>query len=225
MKGSDSSIHGGHHGGHHEEDERLVSRAEMRRMADLLVEAMGRMFDARLLAAGGRGPRRDQEDHHREEFGDENSGFGHGFDWFGDVRGGYGGGRRADFDNQRGRRHAHERRVRFEDEEFEDHEEGSDVENPFGRGWRFDRRHHHRRADFEDRGSHRARRHYDDPDNIARVKLSIPKFSEKDNADEYLEWAEQCDHIFRVHDLSDQRCVNLASVEFSGYALTWWNQV
>jgi hypothetical protein len=28
-----------------------------------------------------------------------------------------------------------------------------------------------------------------------------------------------------VHNLSDQRRVNLASVEFSGYALTWWNQV
>ena len=41
----------------------------------------------------------------------------------------------------------------------------------------------------------------------------------------YLEWAEQCNQIFRVHNLSDQRRVNLASVEFSGYALTWWNQV
>ena len=28
-----------------------------------------------------------------------------------------------------------------------------------------------------------------------------------------------------MHNLSDQRRVNLASVEFSGYALTWWNQV
>ena len=28
-----------------------------------------------------------------------------------------------------------------------------------------------------------------------------------------------------MHNLSDQRCVNLASVEFSGYALTWWNQI
>jgi hypothetical protein len=28
-----------------------------------------------------------------------------------------------------------------------------------------------------------------------------------------------------VHSFSDQRRVHLASVEFSGYALTWWNQV
>jgi hypothetical protein len=115
--------------------------------------------------------------------------------------------------------------VRFEDEEFEDHEEGSNDENPFGRGGRFDRRHHHRRADFEDRGFHRGRRQYDDPDNIARVKWNIPKFTGKENADEFLEWAEQCDQIFRVHNCSDQRRVDLASVELSGYALTWWNQV
>jgi hypothetical protein len=28
-----------------------------------------------------------------------------------------------------------------------------------------------------------------------------------------------------VHNLSDERRVNLASIEFSGYALTWWNQM
>jgi len=55
--------------------------------------------------------------------------------------------------------------------------------------------------------------------------LSIPKFTGREDADAYLEWAEQCDQIFRVHNLSDQRRVNLASVEFSGYALTWYNQI
>ena len=28
-----------------------------------------------------------------------------------------------------------------------------------------------------------------------------------------------------MHNLSDKRHVNLASFEFSGYALTWWNQI
>jgi hypothetical protein len=89
-------------------------------------------------------------------------------------------------------------------------------------GRRRDRR---RRADHEDRKHHQGHRHRDDSDNIARVKLKIPKFIGKEDADAYLKWVEQCDQIFRVHNLSDQRCVNLASVEFSGYALTWWNQV
>jgi hypothetical protein len=55
--------------------------------------------------------------------------------------------------------------------------------------------------------------------------LDIAKFTRKESADEYLNWAEQCDQIFRVHNLSDQHRVNLASIEFSGYALTWWNKV
>jgi hypothetical protein len=46
-----------------------------------------------------------------------------------------------------------------------------------------------------------------------------------EDSDAYLEWKEQCYQIFRVHDLSDRRCINLASIEFSGYALTWWNQI
>jgi hypothetical protein len=55
--------------------------------------------------------------------------------------------------------------------------------------------------------------------------LKILKFTGKEDADAYFEWAEKCDQIFRVHNLSYQRRVNLASVEFSGYALTWCNQV
>jgi hypothetical protein len=201
----------------------------MRRMADALVEAMGRLLDERIPAAGGRGPPHcDPRGVHDEESGGENSGLDHGFDRFAERRGGHSGERRAYFHHQRGGRRDHERRVRFEDEEFVDHDEEerpSDDENPFGRGGRFGRCHRHRRADFADRGYNRGRHHHDDPDNNARVKLNIPKFTGKENADGYLEWAEQCDQIFRVHNFSDQRRVNLASVEFSGYVLTWWNQV
>jgi hypothetical protein len=55
--------------------------------------------------------------------------------------------------------------------------------------------------------------------------LDIPKYTGKESADEYLNWVEKRDQIFRVHNLLDQHRVNLASVEFSGYALSWWNQV
>jgi len=99
-------------------------------------------------------------------------------------------------------------------------------ENPFANDGLHRRRHDHRRhADHGDIEHHHGRRNREDPDSIARVKLSIPKFTRREDADAYLEWAEQCDQIFRVHNLSDQRRVNLASVEFSGYALTLWNQI
>jgi hypothetical protein len=102
-------------------------------MADSLVEAMERMFNERLSVIGGRRlHHRDLEEFYREESGDENSSFGHEFDPFGDGRRSYGDGRHVDFDNPRGRHHAHGWQVRFEDEKFKDRdrEEGSD-ENPF----------------------------------------------------------------------------------------------
>jgi len=56
-------------------------------------------------------------------------------------------------------------------------------------------------------------------------QLSAPKFSGREDEDAYLEWEKQCDQIFRFYNLSNQRQVNIASVEFSRYALTWWNQM
>jgi hypothetical protein len=223
MVGSNSSVHGGNKG----DEEPPVSRAELQQMADSLVGAMERMINEHLPVIGGRRlHHRDPEEFNCEEYGDENSGFGHEFDPFGGGHRGYGDGRHSNFDNFHRRRCAHGRRVRFEDEEFEDRdrEEGSD-ENPFANDGMFGRRHHHRQANFEDRDRYHGRCHRNDSNNIAWVKLDIPKFIGKESADEYLNWAEQCDQIFRVHNLSDQHRVNLASVEFSGYALTWWNQV
>jgi len=184
-------------------------------MADSLLQAMERMLDARIPVDGRRAPR-----YQSDESAAKNSNGGH--DRF---RDGCGGGRRTGHHGQDGGR-AHRRgrghHVHFDDEEFDnfDHEEGSD-ENPFANDGLHRRRNDHRRhAEHGDREHHHGRRNRKDPDSIARVKLSIPKFTGREDADAYLEWAEQYDQIFRVHNLSDQRCVNLASVKFSGYALT-----
>jgi len=113
MAGSDSSVRGGNHG----DEEPLVAQVELRQMANSLLEAMERMLNDHLPAAGGRGPHRQHQDNHREEFGDENSGFGNGFrDHFRDGRGGRGGGRQADYDDQCGG-HGSSHRVHFDDEE------------------------------------------------------------------------------------------------------------
>ena len=55
--------------------------------------------------------------------------------------------------------------------------------------------------------------------------MSVPKFNGREDVDAYLQWEEQCDQTFRVPNLFNQICVNLASVEVSGYALTLWNQI
>ena len=112
-----------------------------------------------------------------------------------------------------------EKEIHNSDEEFDDNE------NPFAGHGQFGQRQDRRRGADHDGRQHRGRHNRDDLDSIVRVKLSVPKFTGREDADAYLEWEEQCDQIFRVHNLSNQRCVNLASIEFSGYALTWWNQI
>jgi hypothetical protein len=57
------------------------------------------------------------------------------------------------------------------------------------------------------------------------VKLNISSFTGKEDPDAYIEWEERCDQIFRVHGFSKAKRVDLAIMEFSGYALTWWNQL
>ncbi|PVH66034.1 hypothetical protein PAHAL_1G130300 [Panicum hallii] len=142
MAGSDWSVHGGNHG----DEEPHVTRTELRRMANSLLEAMERMFNERLPTAGGRGRRHQHEDNHRP--------------------------------------------------------------------------HEHRHGARRDGENHHGHRNRDDPDGSARVKLSVPKFSGREDVDAYLESEKQCDQIFRVHNLSDERRVNLASIEFSGDGVT-----
>jgi len=216
MIGSNSSIRGDRHG----EEEPPIARAELRQMVDSLLQAMERMLDARIPMDGWRAPR-----HQSDESGAENSDAGH--DRFRDGRGG---GRQAGRHGQDGgsaHGHGHGHRVHFDDEEFDKfHQEERSDENPFAydglHGWRHN---HQQRVDHGDREHHHGRHNREDRDSITCVKLSIPKFTRREDADAYLEWAKQCDQIFRVHNLFDQRRVNLASVEFSGYALTWWNQI
>jgi hypothetical protein len=220
MAGSYSSVHGGNHG----DDEPPVSRAEMRNMANSLVEAMERMLDECLPAARRRAP------HHRDESSDENSGFERGFrDHFQGGRDDHGGGRRAGHENRcAGGDRDHDRRVRFDDEDestgsHKEEYDDDDDENPFAHCGPFERHRQQHRAAGHDGDNHHGHNGAD-PDSIA-LKLSVPKFLGKEDADAYLDWEEQYDQIFRVHNLSDQIHVSLASVEFYGYALTWWNQI
>jgi hypothetical protein len=119
--------------------------------------------------------------------------------------------------------------VHFNDDDF--HEisdrdmEYNGNENPFANHGPFGQNHDHHQCAAH--GGHELPHHCHraEPDNLARIKLRVPKFTGHEDRDAYLEWEEQCDQIFRVYDLSDRRHVNLAFIEFSGYALTWWNQI
>jgi hypothetical protein len=160
----------------------------MRNMANSLVEAMERMLDERLPAARRRAP------YHHDESGDESSGFEHGFrDHFQGGHDDRGGGRRAGHENQRaGGDRDHDRRVRFDDEDESQgsHEkEYNDDENPFAHRGPFERHQERHRVAGHD-GDNRRGHNRADPDSIAHVKISVPKFSGKEDADPYLDWEE-----------------------------------
>ena len=62
-------------------------------------------------------------------------------------------------------------------------------------------------------------------DGIGRIKISIPSFSGKCEPEGYLEWEMRVDQIFDAHHYSKEKKVQLAGIEFTGYALIWWNQI
>ena len=221
MAGSRSSVHGENHG----EEDAPVTRADFQELRNM-VRDLGRMFHERPPAGGDRVRHRQHPIDPLEEVGDENSvhaavdgdleddnnshgghvaaARGRGAAAHGGQRGG----------QLRGRGHGprghyydpHERVARGHGDDFDDYD-GVPYRRAAEDG---------RRAERRDR---------DGRDDIARIKLHVPKFTGKEDPDAYFDWEEQCDQIFRIHNLADPKRVNLACVEFSGYALTWWNQL
>jgi hypothetical protein len=55
--------------------------------------------------------------------------------------------------------------------------------------------------------------------------LSIPPFSGDRGPEDYLEWEMRMDQIFATHYYTEEKRLQLATVEFTGYVLIWWNQI
>ena len=61
--------------------------------------------------------------------------------------------------------------------------------------------------------------------NIGSIKLKIPSFEGKDDPDAYLMWERKVESIFLCHNYTEDKKVKLAAVEFTGYAVHWWDQI
>lgn len=99
----------------------------------------------------------------------------------------------------------------------------------------------HRRRRFDDRegsdgyydddgeysvGSHRGiGRNRREDDNMRGIKMKIPAFQGKSDPEAYLEWERKIEFIFDCHDYSEAKKVKLVVIEFSDYAITWWDQL
>ena len=129
----------------------------------------------------------------------------------------------------RGRASTTARNLQNFEEEVADYEEDDErgwyeVRN-YGRGERGDR--------GRNRGGLRGRveRGRDETEvekverNIGSIKMKIPSFQGRNDAEAYLEWERKVDMIFACHNYSEEKKVKLAAVEFSDYAAVWWDQL
>eukprot|EP00267_Zea_mays_P054377 XP_020407608.1 nucleolar protein 3-like [Zea mays] len=58
-------------------------------------------------------------------------------------------------------------------------------------------------------------------DGLGKVKVSIPAFNNKENADSYYEWETKVEQIFDLYEYPAEKKAKLATLEFKGYAITW----
>ncbi|KAI9154064.1 hypothetical protein LWI28_020487 [Acer negundo] len=87
-----------------------------------------------------------------------------------------------------------------------------------GRGARFGNR--------EDRYGNREDRYGERVDNnLGSIKVKIPTFQGKIDPEAYLEWEKRIELVFDCHDYSELKKVKLAAIEFTDYAIVWWDQL
>ncbi|KAL4326010.1 hypothetical protein GQ457_11G026300 [Hibiscus cannabinus] len=55
--------------------------------------------------------------------------------------------------------------------------------------------------------------------------MNIPPFHGKTDLEAYLEWEKKIEHIFECHNYSERKKVQIAALEFTHYAINWWNQL
>ncbi|KAK1600884.1 hypothetical protein QYE76_018236 [Lolium multiflorum] len=66
----------------------------------------------------------------------------------------------------------------------------------------------------------------DEEDGLGKPKFSIPKFEGGADVEEYITWELKIEKLWSLHPhYSEDRKIKLASSEFDGYALRWWDSL
>ena len=55
--------------------------------------------------------------------------------------------------------------------------------------------------------------------------MKIPSFQGRSDPEAYLKWEKKMEFVFDCHNHSETKKVKLAVIEFSEYAITWWDQL
>ena len=101
------------------------------------------------------------------------------------------------------------------EDEFEDEEDQTSLNNEGKFVPRGERR---------GRGFRRNSRWQDGIDrNLGNIKMKIPSFQGKNDLEAYLEWEKKVELIFECHNYSEEKKVKLIVIEFTDYAIIWWD--
>ncbi|CAL1403206.1 unnamed protein product [Linum trigynum] len=79
-----------------------------------------------------------------------------------------------------------------------------------------------RRRIFEDLGDDYNKEEEDD---LRNLKVTIPLYRGTTNPDAYIDRERKMELVFDYHNYSDKKKVMLAGLEFSDYALVWWDKL
>ncbi|KAF5470845.1 hypothetical protein F2P56_011333, partial [Juglans regia] len=60
---------------------------------------------------------------------------------------------------------------------------------------------------------------------VGNIKIKIPSFQGKNDPEVYLEWETKMEMVFDCHNYSEIKKVKLAAIEFTDYAIVWWDQL
>ncbi|XP_035546592.1 uncharacterized protein LOC109014453 [Juglans regia] len=60
---------------------------------------------------------------------------------------------------------------------------------------------------------------------LGNIKIKIPSFQGKNDPEVYLEWETKMEMVFDCHNYSEIKKVKLAAIEFTDYAIVWWDQL
>lgn len=61
--------------------------------------------------------------------------------------------------------------------------------------------------------------------NPSNVEIKIPSFQGKSDLGAYLEWETRMEMVFQYQSYTEDKKVKLAAIEFSDYAVIWWDQL
>jgi hypothetical protein len=60
---------------------------------------------------------------------------------------------------------------------------------------------------------------------LGNIKIKIPSFQGKNDPEVYLEWETKMEMVFDCHSYLEIKKVKLAAIEFTDYAIVWWDQL